>query len=175
MNLQMHILGTLFAVMLTLSVTGQERLVLPPHVAEFAKAHHCQPVLEFVADEESDHEAPYDFGYEFHHGPPKALFAEWCTRGTSASKGPYTLLIGAERSDHPLRSCPDEIPNRSRIGHPSIEAGPMIPHDFVMIDTGERLPVREPRIMFGVRNHVPRGSEFYACVAGKWAYYSPEK
>lgn len=164
-----------FAVMLTVPADGQERLVLPPQVEEFAKAHHCQPVSEFVTDEESSQAAPFDFGYEFHHGPPKALFAAWCTKGTPESKGTYTLLIGAERSDHPLRSCPDEIPNVRRIGHPSIGAGPMVPHDFVIMDTGERLTVREPRIMFGVRNHVLRGKDFYACVAGMWAHYSPEK
>ena len=50
----------------------------------------------------------------------------------------------------------------------------MVPHDFVMIDTGERLTVRESRIMFGVRNHYHSGNDFYACVAGRWARYSPE-
>jgi hypothetical protein len=46
---------------------------------------------------------------------------------------------------------------------------------LVMMDTGERLTVRESRIMFGVRNHLPWGKDFYACVAGRGAHYSPEK
>ncbi len=53
---------------------------------------------------------PAPFDYEFHHGPPKALFAAWCTKDAPESKGTYTLLIWSERPDHPLRSCPDEIP-----------------------------------------------------------------
>jgi len=69
----------------------------------------------------------------------------------------------------------DEIPNAARIGHPTLDAGPMVPHDFLMIDTGERLTVRESRIMFGVRNHHSSGNDFYACVAGRWARCSPEK
>jgi len=51
----------------------------------------------------------------------------------------------------------------------------MVPHDFVMMDTGERLSVRETRVMFGVENHLPEGVDYYACVAGRWAHYSPEQ
>jgi len=51
----------------------------------------------------------------------------------------------------------------------------MYPHDFVMMDTGERLSVRETRVMFGVENHLPEGVDYYACLAGQWAHYSPEK
>lgn len=86
-----------------------------------------------------------------------------------------SLLIWAEREDQPLRSCPDEIPNVKRIGRPELDAWPKIPRDFVMIDTGERLTVREPRVMFGVENHLPEGVDYYACVTGRWAHYSPEK
>ena len=171
----MRIVGVFFAVILTVPVSGQERLVLPPQLEEFAKAHHCQPVPGFVTDEGSSQAASFDFHYEYYHGSPKVLLAAWCTKAAPESKGTYSLLILAERPDHPLRSCPDEIPNVTRIGRPSLDAGPMVPHDFVMIDTGERLTVREPRIMFGVRNHVPWGNDFYACVAGQWAHYSPEK
>jgi hypothetical protein len=171
----MRIVSAFFAIMLTVPAGGQERLVLPPQVEDFAKAHHCQPVSGFVTDEESSQAAPLDFGYEFNHGPPKALFAAWCTKDApESSKGTYTLLIWSERLDHPLRSCPSEIPNVTRIGHPSVDAGPMVPHDFVMMDTGERLTVRDSRIMFGVRNHVTWGKDFYACVGGRWAHYSPE-
>jgi hypothetical protein len=171
----MRIFGVFIAVMLTVPVVGQERLVLPPQLENFATAHHCQPVSEFVTDEESSDAAPFSFQYEFHYGPPKVLLAAWCTKDTPQSKGTHSLLILAERQDHPLRTCPDEIPNIKRIGRPSIEAGPMIPHDFVMVNTGERLTVRESRVMFGVRNHVSWGQDFYACVAGRWAHYEPEK
>jgi hypothetical protein len=85
-------------------------LVLPPQVEDFAKAHHCQPVSGFVTDEESNQAAPFDFHYEFHNGPPKVLLAAWCTKDAPESKGTHTLLIWAERPDHPLRSCPDENP-----------------------------------------------------------------
>jgi hypothetical protein len=170
-----RLVAAVFAVMLTVPAGGQERLVLPPQVEDFAKAHHCNPVSGFVTDEESSQAAPFDFGYEFHHGPPKVLFVAWCTKDPPELKGIYTLLIKVERQHHPLRSCPDEIPNVTRIGHPSLDAWPMVPYDFVMMDTDERLTVRESRIMFGVRNHVRWGKDFYACVAGRWAHYSPEK
>lgn len=171
----MKIVGAFMAVMLTVPVVGQERLVPPPQLENFAKAHHCQPVSEFVTDEESSDAAPFSFGYEFHYGQPKSLLAAWCTKLTPQSRGTYSLLILAERQDHPLHECPDEIPNIKRIGRPSIEAGPMIPHDFVMLTTGTRPTVRESRVMFGVRNHVGWGQDFYACVAGQWAHYEPEK
>jgi hypothetical protein len=100
----MRIVSAFFAIMLTVPAGGQERLVLPPQVEDFAKAHHCQPVSGFVTDEESSQAAPFDFGYEFNHGPPKALFAAWCTKDApESSKGTYTLLIWSERLDHPLR------------------------------------------------------------------------
>ena len=171
----MRIVGAFFAVMLAVPVGGQERLVLPPQLEDFARAHHCKPVSGFVTDEESSDAAPFSFQYEFHDGPPKVLLAAWCTKDTPQSKGTYSLLILAERQGTPLRSCPDEIPNLMRIGRPEIYAGPMIPHDFVMMDTGERLTVRESRIMFGVRNHLPSGKEFYACIVGRWAHYLPER
>jgi hypothetical protein len=44
-----------------------------------------------------------------------------------------------------------------------------------MLDTGERLSVREARVMFGVENHLPEGVDHYACVVGRWAHFSPEK
>lgn len=171
----MRILGAIFAVLLTVPAGGQERLVLPPQVEEVARAHHCQPVTEFVTDEESSHAAPFELRYEFKFDPPKAFLAAWCAKDAPASNRISTLLVWAERPDHPLRSCPDEIPNATWIGHPTLDAGPMVPHDFVMIDTGERLTVRESRVMFGVRNHHQSGNDFYACVAGRWARYSPEK
>jgi len=37
------------------------------------------------------------------------------------------------------------------------------------------LRVRETRVMFGVENHLPEGVDYYACVVGRWAHYSPEK
>jgi hypothetical protein len=166
---------TVFAVVLAVPAASQARLILPPHLEDVAKAHHCQPVSGFVTDGESSDAAPYDFRYEFDYEPPKVLLAAWCTKDGPQSKGTYTLLIWAERPDHPLRSCPDEIPNVPRIGRPELDAWPMVPRDFVMMDTGERLTVRESRIMFGVRHHVPWGKDFYACVAGGWAHYSPEK
>jgi hypothetical protein len=103
-------------------------------------------VSEFVTDEESSQVTPFDLSYEFHHGPPKTLLAAWCTKAGAGAKATYALLILAERADHPLRTCPDEIPNLTRIGRPSLEAESMIPHDFVMMDTGERLTVRDSRI-----------------------------
>jgi hypothetical protein len=103
-------------------------------------------VSEFVTDEESSQVTPFDLSYEFHHGPPKTLLAAWCTKAGAGAKATYALLILAERADHPLRTCPDEISNLTRIGRPSLEAESMIPHDFVMMDTGERLTVRDSRI-----------------------------
>jgi hypothetical protein len=161
----MKIAVGLFAVLLAMALGAQETLVPPPQLDQVAKAHHCFPVVSFVVDEESHQAASFEVHYEFHHGPPKALLAGWCTKDASKPKGPYTLLIWAEREDQPLRSCPDEIPNIKRIGHPAIDAWPMIPHDFVMMDTGERLSVREARVMFGVENRLPGGVDYYACVA----------
>jgi hypothetical protein len=42
-----------FVVLLPVLVGAQEMLVPPPQLLEVAKAHHCQPVISFVADEES--------------------------------------------------------------------------------------------------------------------------
>jgi hypothetical protein len=42
----MRIAGAFMAVVLTVPVVGQERLVPPPQLENFAKAHHCQPVSE---------------------------------------------------------------------------------------------------------------------------------
>jgi hypothetical protein len=163
----MGIFGASFAVLLTVSAVGQERLVLPPQVEDVARAHHCQPVTEFVTDEESSHATPFEIHYEFKFDPPKAFLVAWRAKDAPASKVISTLLVWAERPDHPLRSCPGEIPNANPIGHPTFDAGPMVPHDFVMTDTGARLTVRESRIMFGVRNHYRSGNDFYACVAGR--------
>jgi hypothetical protein len=171
MKLVVAILVALQAVPLS----AEETLVPPPQLDQVAKTHHCLPHLGFVADEESSQAAPFDLHYELHHGSPKALLAGWCTRDASKPNGPYTLLIWAEREDQPLRSCSDEIPNVKRIGRPEIEVWQKIPHDFVMMDTGERLSVRETRVMFGVENHLPEGVDYYACVVGQWAHYSPEK
>ena len=100
--------------MLTVPVGGQARLVLPPHLEDVAKAHHCRPVSGFVTDEESSEAAPYDFHYEFHYEPPKVLLAAWCTKEGPQSMGTYTLLIWAERPDHPLRSLGRERPPQPR-------------------------------------------------------------
>jgi hypothetical protein len=171
----MRILVGMSSFLMAALALAQERLVPPPHLEDFAKAHHCVPVLGFVADEKSREAAPFDLHYEFKYQPPKALLAGWCTKDAAKPSGPYTLLIWAEREDQPLRRCPDEIPNVERIGRPAIEAWPMIPHDFVMMDTGERPGVKETRTMFGVQNHLPGGIEYYACIAGRWARYAPEK
>lgn len=45
-------------------------------------------------------------------------------------------------------SCAGSRAN-SRIGSPSIDALPMIPHDFVILGTNERPTVRENRVMIG--------------------------
>jgi hypothetical protein len=171
----MKVVVLISAVLLSLPLGAEEILVPPPQLDHVAKAHHCLPVVSLVVDEEAHQAASFEVHYEFHHGPPKALLAGWCTKDKSKPKGPYTLLIWAEREDQPLRTCPDEIPNVARIGHPSIDAWPKIPRDFVMMDTGERLSVRETRVMFGVENHLPEGVDYYACVVGRWAHYSPEK
>jgi hypothetical protein len=171
----MKIVVGIFVLLLAMSLGAQETLVPPPQLNKIAKAHHCLPVVSFVADEKSSQAAPFELHYEFKYQPPKALLAGWCTKDASQPKGTYTLLIWAEREDQPLRSCPDEILNVKRIGRPELEAWPKIPHDFVMMDTGERLSVRETRVMFGVENHLPEGVDYYACVAGRWAHYSPEK
>lgn len=164
-----------FLVLVPVIVGAQETLVPPPQLLEVAKAHHCLPVVSFVADEESKQAAPFGLRYELHYGPPKTLLAGWCAVDPSRPKPPYTLLIWAEREDQPLRSCPDEIPNLKRVGRPALEAWPKIPHDFVTMDTGERLSARGMQVMFGVENHLPEGVDYYACVAGRWAHYSPEK
>ena len=171
----MKIVVGIVALLLAVSLSAQETLVSPPQLFEVAKAHHCLPVTSFVADEESSQAAPFGIRYESHYGPLKTLLAGWCARDPSKLEPPYTLLIWAEREDQPLRSCPNEIRNLKRIGRPEPEAWPMmIPHDFVMLDTGERLSVREKRVMFGVENHLPEGVDYYACVSGRWAHYSPE-
>jgi hypothetical protein len=171
----MKLVVAIFAALLAAPLGAQETLVLPPQLNQVAKAHHCSPVVIYVTDEDSKQATPFGLRYEFHHGPLKTLLAAWCTKDTSKPKGTYTLLIWAEREDQPLRSCPDEIPNVKRIGRPELDAWPKIPHDFVMMDTGERLGVRETRMMFGVENHLPEGVDYYACIAGHWAHYSPEK
>jgi hypothetical protein len=170
----MRVIVGMVALLLAVRMSAQERLVLPPHLEDLAKAHDCLPVLGFVADEESGQAAPFEIYYEFEYQPPKALLAGFCKKDTRP-KGSYTLLVWTEREDHPLRSCPDAIPNVTKIGHPSIEAWPMVPHEFVMMDSGERLAAKETRIMFGVQNHLLEGVDYYACVAGRWAHYSPEK
>ena len=171
----MKIVVGIVALLLAVSLSAQETLVSPPQLFEVAKAHHCLPVTSSVADEESSQATPFGIRYESHYGPLKTLLAGWCARDPSKLEPPYTLLIWAEREDQPLRSCPNEIRNLKRIGRPEPEAWPMmIPHDFVMLDTGERLSVREKRVMFGVENHLPEGVDYYACVSGRWAHYSPE-
>jgi hypothetical protein len=170
----MKIVVGLLLILLSAHLNAQETLVPPPQLLDVAKAHHCLPVTSFVADEESSQAAPYGLRYES-HGPLKTLLAGWCARDPSKLKPPYTLLIWAELEDQPLRSCPNEIRNLKRTGRPELEAWPMVPYDFVIMDTGERLSVREKRVMFGVENHLPEGVDYYACVAGRWAHYSPEK
>jgi hypothetical protein len=174
-NKHMKIVVGIVTALLAVPVGAQETLVPPPQLNQVAKAHHCLPVISFVQDEESSQAAPFGLRYESHYGPLKTLLAGWCAKDPSKPKPPYTLLIWAEREDQPLRSCPDEIPNVKRIGRPELDAWPKIPHEFVMMDTGERLSVRETRVMFGVENHLPEGVDYYACVAGRWAHYSPEK
>jgi hypothetical protein len=171
----MKLVVTIFAVLLAVPLSAEETLVPPPQLDQVAKAHHCLPVVSFVVDEEGHQAASFELHYESHHGPLKALLSGWCIKDASKPNGLYTLLIWAERQDQPLRICPDEIQNVKRIGHPAIDAWPKIPHDFVMMDTGERLSVRDTRVMFGVENHLPEGVDYYACVAGRWAHYSPEK
>ena|ERR1700722_17685053 len=73
----MRIVGMFLVSLLAVPASGQERLVLPPQLETFAKAHHCKPVSEFVTDEESSQATPFDLSYEFHHGPPKTLLAAW--------------------------------------------------------------------------------------------------
>jgi hypothetical protein len=170
----MRLFVGIIAFQLTVPLSAQERLVPPPHLEELAKAHHCAPVTSFVSDEESGHAAPFELHYELKYEPPKALLAGWCTKD-SAHSGPYTLLIWAEREDQPMRSCPDEIINLTRIGHPMINAWPMVPHDFVMMDTGDRLGLKETRVMFGVEIHSPGGVDYYACISGRWAHYLPQE
>jgi hypothetical protein len=171
----MKIIAGIFSILLCVPLGAEEILVAPPQLDQVAKAHHCLPIVSFVVDEKSQQAASFEVHYESHYGPLKALLAGWCTKDKSNPKGTYTLLIWAEREDQPLRSCPDEIPAIRQMGHPTIEARPKIPHDFVMLDTGERLSVRETRVMFGVENHLPEGVDYYACVAGRWAHFSPEK
>jgi hypothetical protein len=167
-------LAAIFAALLSALALGQGILILPPPVEEVARDHHCDPVANYVTDEESREAAPFDFRYES-VDPPRFMLAAWCTKAEQKAKGTYTLLVWASRSDHPLRTCPAEIANITAIGRPEMDAAPMVPHDFVLMDTGQRLAIREQRIMFGVRNHLRSGKDFFACVAGKWAHYAPEK
>ena len=165
--------------LLLLSATAgaREQLVLPPQMKQLAEAHHCKPVSKFVYDGVSREAAPFDFEYEWPKGKAKALLAAWCEKPAASARSDrrYSLVILAERPDQPLHMCPDEIPNVRQIGRPQIFAAPMIPHDFVVMGIGERLPVTEPRIMFGVINHLPGRDDYYACVVGRWAYYSRNK
>jgi hypothetical protein len=125
----MRIALGVFTLLLALRLGAQETLVAPLQLNQVAKAHHCFPVVGFVVDEKSQQAASFEVHYEPHDGATlKAFLAGWCTQDTSQPKGPYTLLIWAEREDQPLRSRPDEIRNVKRIGHPIIEAWPTIPH-----------------------------------------------
>lgn len=156
---------------------AREQLVLPPQMNQLAQAHHCKPVSKFVDDGVSREAAPFEFRYEWPNGKPKVLLAAWCEKPAASARSnrTYSLVIMAERPDQPLHMCPDEIPNVRQIGRPQIFVGPMVPHDFVVMGIGKRLSVTEPRIMFGVINHLPDRDDYYACVVGRWAYYSRSK
>jgi hypothetical protein len=78
----MRIVVGVTAVLLAAPLSAQERLVPPPHLEDLAKAHHCVPVLGFIADEESSRAAPFDIHYEFKYQPPKALLTRFCKNAT---------------------------------------------------------------------------------------------
>lgn len=170
----MRKLVAILAIVISARALGQEILVLPPPVEEVAKAHHCDPVGHFVTDEESREATPFDFFYES-FDPPQFMLAAWCAKAEQKANGTYTLLVWASRSDNPFRTCPAEVVNVTAIGSPHMFTAQMVPHDFVLMDTGERSTVRETRMMFGVRNNLQSGKDIYACVAGRWAHFLPEK
>jgi hypothetical protein len=99
----MKLIVAILVALQTVPLSAEETLVPPPQLDQVAKAHHCSPIVSFVVDEES-RQASFDIHYEFHHGPPKALLAGWCTKDVSKAKGPYTQLIWAERQDQPWLS-----------------------------------------------------------------------
>jgi hypothetical protein len=99
----MKLVVAVFVALQAVPLSAEETLVPPPQLDQVAKAHHCSPIVSFVVDEES-RQASFDIHYEFHHGPPKALLAGWCTKDVSKAKGPYTQLIWAERQDQPWLS-----------------------------------------------------------------------
>jgi hypothetical protein len=171
---KMRSIIALFAALLVSSALSNERyveaLVFPPEFEEMAKAHHCDPVLHALEADDPSETMPF----ALRDIPPRRMVAGWCTKSSATPQSPptYILLVGAP-VDNPLSSCPDEIHNIKRIGGPSFDAGPMVPHDFVFLGTQERPSVREPRIMFGVRIRTP-GPKAYGCMVGRWALYTPE-
>jgi hypothetical protein len=170
---------SLFALFATLFVSSSlskegyvETLVFPPEFEEMAKAHHCDPVLRALESDDPWETMPFDL----RDIPPKRTVAGWCTRNSPTSKSTptYILMISAPSPDNPLHYCPDEIHDIARIGSPSIDVLPMVPHDFVFLGTTERPTVLETRIVFGVRIRTPGSKPFYACMGGRWALYAPE-
>jgi hypothetical protein len=149
-----------------------ETLVFPPEFEEMAKAHHCDAVLHALESDDPSETMPFDL----RDIPPKRTMAGWCTRNTAPSNSTpnYILVILAPSLDNPLHYCPDEILGITRIGSPSIDALPMIPHDLVIVGTHERPTVKETRVMIGIRIRTPGPKAFYACIAGRWALFSPE-
>lgn len=172
----MRSLIALFAALFASSALGKEgyveTLVFPPEFEEMAKAHHCDAVHRELESDNPSETMPFDL----RDIPPKRTVAGWCTRNSPTSKSTptYILMVWAPSPDNPLHYCPDEIHGIARIGSPSIDALPMIPHDFVFLGTNERPTVRERRVMIGVRIRTPGPKAFYACIAGRWALFAPE-
>ncbi len=172
----MRSLIALFATLLMSSALGKEgyveTLVFPPEFEEMAKAHHCDAVLHALESDDPSETMPFDL----RDIPPKRTVAGWCTRNSATpnSAPTFILMIWAPSPDNLLHYCPDEILGITRIGSPSIDALPMIPHDFVIVGTHERPTVKETRVMIGIRIRTPGPKAFYACIAGRWALFAPE-
>ena len=175
--MRMRIHAAIFAASLISSAVAHEghveTIVFPLEFEALAKAHHCVPVLHSLPADEPGHDMPF----EIRGVPPTRMFAGWCTREPATQKLPtdYILMVWIQSPDNPLHHCPDEIHGITRIGHPDMDVVPMIPHDFVILGTHDRPPVRDKRIMFVIRIQTPGVQAFYACIVDRWALYTPEQ
>jgi hypothetical protein len=164
----MRSLIALFAAILVSSALGKEgyveTLVFPPEFEELAKAHHCNPVHHALESDDPSETMPFDL----RDIPPKRVIVGWCMKNSATPKSTptYILMIGAPSPDNPLHYCPDEIHGITRIGSPSIDALPMIPHDFVFFGDERASDCEgEPRYDWRPNSHA--GTEGVLCLHGR--------
>jgi len=154
------------------SAMAQERLVMPPDVLQLFKAHHCDAVDDYDNSPQAVDNAPFD--YQSSRGVRHSV--AWCTRESKkpANDRKYVMALYFEKSNEPLRKCPDEIPNMLQIGGLKlIEHTKISPSIFRLrfLDTGEAVERKEPFLTDGVLNRNPADGnvELFTCIDGRWA------